>query len=218
MGLMRSLARKHFERTMAAAQSTAAAATGEAALGSTYDTMLARLRTHKAALKQIQSIKAKIEAKRGFLPDYDAYCEGVLASDAGVQDDVLMTVMVWRLDAGLYAEALDIAAYALRHGLAMPDGFSRGAATAIVEEIADAALDSPALAEFIRQAVDLTAECDMPDEVRAKANKALGLAVKETDPAAAIGYLRAALELDPKCGVKTELGRLEKAAAKADGT
>ncbi len=217
---MRSLARSHFERTMAAKQSKAAAATGDDAQGSTYDGMLTRLRAHKIALKGIKSRKAKIAAKRGYLPDYEAYVEGVLASDAGVQDDVLMTVMVWRLDAALYAAALDIAAYALRHGLAMPEGFSRDAATAVLEELADAALDStdPALAEFVRQAIDLTAESDMPDEVRAKANKALGLALKNSDPAAASDYLKAALELDPKCGVKTELGRLEKAAAKADGT
>ncbi|MDY8569877.1 phage terminase small subunit, partial [Escherichia coli] len=35
-------------------------------------------------------------------------------------DDILMTVMLWRLDTGDIAGALEIARYALKYGLTMP--------------------------------------------------------------------------------------------------
>ncbi len=211
---MPSLARRHFERTLAAKQATNAAKSPAATLGSMNDRVATLMLGHRHALKQIQSVKAKIEAKRGFLPEYAAYVDGVLSSGAGVQDDALMTVMVWRLDAGDYEGALAIAAYALRHDLVMPPGFNRDTATAVVEEIADAALKETGAVpvETVQAALDLTDGHDMPDEVRAKARKALGLALKDTDLAAAIDHLKAALDLDPKCGVKTELNRLLKQA------
>ena len=125
-----------------------------------------------------------------------------------------MTVMVWRLDAGQFAGALAIAAYALVHDLVMPSGFDRDVATAVVEEIAEASLkDVNAVpVDTLREALNLTDGHDMPDEVRAKAHKAIGLALKDTDAGAAIEHLKAAYDLDPKCGVKTELNRLVKHA------
>ncbi len=45
-------------------------------------------------------------------------CRGspVLADGRGAQDDIVMTVMLWRLDAGDIAGALEIAPYALKYG------------------------------------------------------------------------------------------------------
>lgn len=225
-------ARKHFERTLAqreAAARGAAASTGgrdtpaaTSAAMPLSDRMLITLRGHKAALKGIQSRVKKAEAKAGFLPDYDAYVEGILAADSGGQDTVLVTVMLWRIDAGLYAQAMEIAAYAVRHALAMPEQFARDLPTTLIEELAEHALADPENADLrfaLDFALDLVADVDMPDEVRAKGLKSLGLMLVDDDKDRAAGLLDAALRLDPKCGVKTELGRLRKAldaAAAAD--
>lgn len=225
-----SLARKHFERTRAEREATLANAdhTGtkiNSASMPLADRMLMKLQGHKAALKGIQSRRRKAEAKREFLPDYDAYVDGVLAADNGSQDTVLVTVMLWRIDAGLYAAAMEIAAYAVRHGLSMPEGFNRDLATTVIEELADHALaadssDNVELRDALDFGLELVADVDMPDEVRAKAMKALGTLLQDTEPGRTAELWTHALELDPKCGVKTQLDRLRKAinaaAAEAD--
>ncbi|MBK5910140.1 hypothetical protein CCR85_01360 [Rhodothalassium salexigens] len=214
-----SIARDHFVRTRAAAEAGRAAA-DPAVPGpglSQASAMLLSLRAHKAALKGIQSRVRKAEAKAGFLPDYAAYVDGVLAADTGQQDTVLVTVMLWRIDAGQYAAAMEIAGYALRHDLAMPDGFSRDLPTALVEELAEhaaaAAEPGAELCQALDTALDLAAERDMPDEVRAKGLKALGGMLQATDRERTERLWSEALSLDPKCGVKTQLERLRKAMA-----
>ncbi|MBN4688500.1 terminase, partial [Escherichia coli] len=107
-----------------------------------YELMLAKLAEDRRRLKEVQSIERKIEIKRQILPDYAPWVQGALEAGRGGQDAVLMTVMVWRIDVGDFAGALDIAAYALRHGLVLPDQYQRDAATLIAEEIADQALAS----------------------------------------------------------------------------
>lgn len=211
-----SLASKHYHRVLAQRQASGTSPTPAAAATSKMpmaDRMLALLRGHKAALKNIQSRQRKAAAKRDYLPEYDAYIDGVLAADNGGQDTVLVTVMLWRIDAGQYEAATEIAAYAMRHGLAMPEGFKRNLPSAVVEELADAAGTDPDNAELcdaLDSVLDLATNLDMPDEVRAKGCKALGMMVRETEPERAIDLWDAALELDPKCGVKTERDRLRK--------
>lgn len=216
-----SLARRHFQTVTAG---TAAVAVAEGALPPPlHGRMVAMLSAHQANLKAIKSRKAKIEAKRGFLPDYTAYIEGVLAADAGGDDLVLVTIMVWHIDVGDYPAALAIADYAIRHRLELPAIFRRDLQTTLVEEIADAALLILAAAEplpdgtadALERALDLTEGADMPDEVRAKAYKALGLTRRDSDPADALKSLRLALSFDPACGVKTEIGKLERQLAGA---
>lgn len=220
---MASLARTHILRVQAEKQSASRPAAAPAA-GSQAERMAALMSTHQAALKTIKSRTAKIEAKRGYLDEYAPYVDGVLAADNGGQDDVLVTVMVWRVDTGDLDGALAIAEYALRHGLSSPPAFARDVAATVLEEIADGALihgleDSARVAMVgpLTEALSLTAECDMPDEVRAKGHKALGLAMRDDDPEAALEHLRAALRLDPRATVKAEIAKLEKALAdKAD--
>ena len=89
--------------------------------GSAYELTLAQLHAHMRTLKDIKSVERKIEAKRTMLADFDAYLNGVLLADAGGQDTVLSTVLVWHLDAGNWARALELATYAMRHGVALPD-------------------------------------------------------------------------------------------------
>ncbi len=215
-----SLARFHFQRTVAAREATATRAlpggvmADTASYGTMAERIAAQLAMHAATLKALKSRTAKIEAKRDMLPDYTAYIDGVIAADAGAQDPVVTTIMLWRLDIGDWDGALGIAAYAIGHRLAMPESFSRDVPTTVLEEIADAALalsePSATMIDRLQTALELTGDCDMPDEVRAKAHKALGLIIDATDPERAIVHLETALALDPKSGVKTALTRLKK--------
>lgn len=207
-----SIARKHFEKTLAAKQAAGKPGATAATATDISTKMQALLAMHKSVLKAIQSKKEKANVKAEFLPEYAGYVEGILEAETGDQDDVIMTVMIWRLDAGDYAGALEIAGYAIDHGLAMPVHFNRDVATTVLEEIADRATDDPGadLVGPLGDAITLTHDCDMPDEVRAKAHKALGNLLLDSDPAKALEHLKIALEFNPKCGVKTLIGKVEK--------
>lgn len=213
---MTSIARRHFEKTLAAK------AAGNSPVASfapnIHERIFASLKMHQAQLKNVQSLKAKIDAKRKFLPDYVAYVDGILAAGNGAQDDILITIMIWRLDCDDYDGAFEIAAYALRHNLKMPERFKRDLPTSLVEEIADNALtaidagidNAEPVIMALRDVLELTEKSDMPDEVRAKAHKALGKLLLATDPANALNHLKVAFDFDPKCGVKTQIAQIEK--------
>lgn len=213
-------AQKHFLATRAH-QEAQQAAPGESMAGATgYELMLAKLAEDRRRLKQIQSIELKIDYKRTILPEYAAYVAGALAGGKGAQDDVLTSVMVWHLDCADYAEALPIAKYALRHRMTLPDQYQRTTATLIAEEVAEGELrkhtaKEPMEAMAICQTIDLTLDHDMPDPVRAKLYKAAGYAMREEGQAqAAIDYLRRAMTLHDKVGVKRDIELLERALAK----
>ncbi len=223
---MKSPAQRHYER-VSAEQAAASVAPGESLAGaSAYELMLAKLASDRRRLKSIASIERKIDVKRAeLLPEYVDYVAGALAGGRGAQDDVLTTVMIWRVDAGDFAGALDIARYAITHRMTLPDQYDRPLATAIAEEFAEAALAafkkggtltgmSSAQLDEIAQ---LTGSADMHDQVRAKLHKALGYVAEQTgDGKAALEHLRRALELDSRAGVKQDIARLEKAGI-ADG-
>jgi len=219
-------ARRHFQR-VSAAEASASAEVGEPINANAYELQLARLYEDKRRLKDVQSIERKIEIKRQILADYAPWIDGVLEAGRGGQDAVLMTVMVWRIDAGDYLGALQIAEYALRFGLVLPEQYKRDTATIVAEEISDAAL----LAISTGAAFDLTVlqiteqltrTHDMPDEVRAKVHKALGLSfaavMKEGTPIdlaranaeEALEHLRRAFNLFDRVGVKKDIERLER--------
>lgn len=140
------------------------------------------------------------------LPKYAAWAEGVLAAGGAQQDDVLMYVMLWRIDAGDYAGALEIGRHALRHGWVMPLG-NRNVQTVLAEEMADAAQSAMLAAtgfdaDLLLQTLELTDGLDMPDQSRARLHKAIGAVLSESNPASALNHLNHALQLDPRCGVK----------------
>lgn len=192
-------------------------------------------------LKQIQSVQAKIAAKREMLPEYAAWCEGLVkaAEDRGVAvaDEILPTIMVWRIDTGDYTGALKLAAHVLRHKLPMPARYNRTAATLIVEEIAEAALRDLGKGQsfsldILNATDDLTADEDIFDEVRAKLAKAIGMefhrrsgiidaagdhaeaAVLRTTARAAFARAR---DLHERCGVTKLIERLDRAISKDAG-
>lgn len=209
-----SPARAHWERALAEAR--AAEEPASRADANAYELMLAKLAEDRRRLHDIQSIERKIEVKRELLPEYEPWVEGVLAGDHGVQDDVLMTVMVWRVDVGDLAGALRIAAYALVHDLAMPDQYKRTTACLIAEEFADSVLKSTEpipgeTTEILMTTAEALADQDMPDEVRAKLMKAIGYGLDQMgNKEAALEALNRARELHDKVGVKKDIERIER--------
>lgn len=224
-----SPAKSHFQAAAAALAAAAAGPADSMAGRTVYEQQLAQLLQDRLRLKQVQSTQAKAELKRQLLGAYADYVSGVLEGGNGAQDEVLVTVMIWRIDAGEFAGALDIAAYVLRHGLLMPDRFERTPGCLIAEEVAEGALAAQKAGQtfdldiLIRTAA-LTDEHDMPDEARAKLYLAIGRAeladVDEDRPGrpgqlvSAIEMLRKAIGLHDRCGGKKDLERAERLAKK----
>lgn len=186
-----------------------------------YEQMLMQLVEDQRQLKRTQSTEKKAELKRGMIPKYTEWVTGVLAGEGTRQDDVAMTLLIWRIDAGDYAGALEIGRHALSHGWVLPSRFNRTTATAIAEEFADAAMRAfdaglPFSAALLTQALDLTDPHDMPDQSRARLHKALGYALRENDQAvAAHNHLTRALQLDNRVGVKKDIEQLARQLRKA---
>jgi hypothetical protein len=229
-----SPAQQHFQRTVAA-KAAAATAQGEVVAGSDYDLIFAKLVTDKQRLKQIQSIQRKIDTKRTMLADYQPWIDGVLAAGQGGKDDVLSTVMVWHIDTGDFARALQIADYVIAHSLPLPDQYNRDAPTLLLDEIPDAYLQMVAQGvkldvtaiDILLHVEQLTNGKDAPDQARAKLHKALAYAylgqIGEDDlsgeqlPVAqtAMTHLLRALDLFNGIGVKKDIERLERRIKKA---
>lgn len=174
------------------------------------------LRQHQRDLKRIQSFERKAQYKQKILPLYVPWVDEVLKGQSGVQDDVLMFVMLWRIDAGDYAGALDIAEYALKHRLKMPGQQTRSTGCAVAEEMADAAsrhyaLKNPLPLSLLERTFALTLQEDMPDKVKAKLYKYLGFSQRDNQfSTLALISLKRALSLDKNVGAKTDIKQLEK--------
>jgi hypothetical protein len=220
-----------------AAQEAAAAAPAALMDGATgYEVMLAKLQQDQFRLKQIQGNEAKAKLKVELLPEYVPYVEGVLSAGQGAQDDVLVTLMVWRFDAADFEGGLQIAEYVLRHQLLMPDRFNRTTGCLVAEEVATAALNAQKASKpfplvILNRTAELTADQDMPDEARAKLVLAQGRAQlvqlnyeaeKLTQDELAwlqfgIDLLKRAIELHNSCGGKKDLERAERLLKKHAG-
>ncbi|GLK49626.1 hypothetical protein GCM10017620_25990 [Brevundimonas intermedia] len=202
---------------------------------------LIMLQEDKRRLKQLQSQERKIELKRELLPNYRDWCNGILASgrgDRGPLDSIFTTILMWTIDVGDYMTALPMAEHVLRYGLEMPAHVKRTPAVFIVEQIAEAAIASYDLADdaaepfphaVLPMVEDLIAavDADMPDEVTAKLQKAIGRAIlagadleDEDDvrvrQAQTLKHYLRAIQLDPRSGVKGDVTRLKKALGKAE--
>lgn len=225
-------AQKHFQRVMAERHGKTDEQSDTARTA--HEQIMHRLRMDQSALKRVQSDQAKAAMKRQLLPHYEGWIEGTLDGDSGRQDEVIVTLMVWAIDAGDYVLAARIGRYVVTHGLLMPDRFNRTAATVLVDEIcdpilvqvkADDATDVTPYLAVLDEVADFTSGSDMPDVVRAKLCKARAFALRNgttEEQVAALELLRQALTLDAGAGVKKEIDRLarvvKKAAAAAAGT
>lgn len=225
-----SPAKRHHSRVLAALEAEKRAP-GQPMAGAThYEVQMAELHSDRLRLKQVQSEEGKAELKRQLLPKYDPYLDGVLQAEGGAQDEIVTNAMVWHIDAGSYARGLQLAGYVLRHGLKLPDRFQRTTGCLVAEEIAEAAFKVQRGGELfdlgvVAQAIELTGEQDMPDEVRAKLLLVQGRGLMATvgdEPApddqpavaTAVISLRRAIELHSACGGKKDLERAERVLKK----
>lgn len=240
---MTSLARRHRERALAAAlagtalASSAPLAANVGPEATEYQLMLAQLGEDLRALSNIQSIERKIDTKRAMIVGYQAWVDGALRAGGegrATQDEIVTTMLVWYIDTADWIMALQVAVHVLSHGLALPERYKRTPATLIAEEIADAALADVSAVDHgtLIATAEVTAKHDMPDQVRAKLNKALGRNLQHQasifDPdanaafaggkpaliSAALDALRRALKLDEKVGVKKDIETLERELSK----
>ncbi|HCD1849188.1 MULTISPECIES: phage terminase small subunit [Klebsiella pneumoniae complex] len=218
-------AQKHFQRVMAERHGKTDEQSDTARTA--HEQIMHRLRMDQSALKRVQSDQAKAAMKRQLLPHYEGWIEGTLDGDSGRQDEVIVTLMVWAIDAGDYALAARIGRYVVTHGLLMPDRFNRTAATVLVDEICDPILvqvkaddttDVTPYLTVLDEVADFTAGSDMPDVVRAKLCKARAFALRNgttEEQTTALALLRQALTLDAGAGVKKEIERLARVVKKA---
>ena len=218
-------AQKHFQRVMAERHGKTYEQSDTARTA--HEQIMHRLRMDQSALKRVQSDQAKAAMKRQLLPHYEGWIEGTLDGDRGRQDEVIVTLMVWSIDAGDYALAARIGRYVVAHSLLMPDRFNRTAATVLVDEICDPILvqvkaddttDVTPYLSVLDDVADFTAGSDMPDVVRAKLCKARAFALRNgttEEQTTALALLRQALTLDAGAGVKKEIERLARVVKKA---
>ncbi|EET0749862.1 TPA: terminase endonuclease subunit [Escherichia coli] len=180
-----------------------------------YEQMLVKLAEDRRTLKNIRSNERKAEKKRELLPFYAPWVAGVLADGRGAQDDIVMAVMLWRLDAGEIAGALEIATYALKYGLT--SDHRRTTPYMLVEEVALAALrlrdaGEPVDLVLLLTTLSLTDGADVPDMVRARLHKVTGLTLRDAGQSAeALTQFQRAMQLDRNAGVRKEIERLERA-------
>ncbi|MBA4079643.1 MAG: terminase [Novosphingobium sp.] len=200
------------------------------AAGQEYAVLRAVLHDNLRKLQDVESHEARIPMKREFLQEFRAWVIGVIDADRPVQDEIVMTCLVWLIDCEAFEDALVVGRFALKHGLALPERYNRTTACFLREEIAEAALKSPAAVphEILVEIDQLTAEADMPDQAKAKLDKALGRSwiaraadfdpSDETGPAGGaaafasqgLTHLQRALKLNAKVGVKKDIERAEK--------
>ena len=218
-------AQKHFQRVMAERHGKTDEQSDTARTA--HEQIMHRLRMDQSALKRVQSDQAKAAMKRQLLPHYEGWIEGTLDGDSGRQDEVIVTLMVWAIDAGDYVLAARIGRYVVVHGLLMPDRFNRTAATVLVDEICDPILvqvkaddttDVTPYLAVLDEVAEFTAGSDMPDVVRAKLCKVRAFALRNgttEEQITALELLRQALTLDAGAGVKKEIDRLSRVVKKA---
>ncbi|MBD8236978.1 terminase endonuclease subunit [Pseudomonas fluorescens] len=220
-----SIAQAHQRRARAAMEAAKTAPRQSMAGATAYEHQLNQLLQDRLRLKAIQSNEGKAALKLQLLPEYIPYVEGVLGAGNGAQDDVMTTVMVWRVDVEDYSGALDIADYVLKHKLIMPDRFERTTGCLVAEEIATAALKAQKAngsfdLDILHRTVELTDAEDMPDQARAKLYLATGRAtldgITAEEPGqpgqiqAGIDLLKRAIELHDGCGGKKDLDGAER--------
>lgn len=207
------------------------------AAGQEYAALRVLLHDNLRTLSDIASHEARVPVKVEMARAFAPWIDGVLtaAGEQGfqaAQDEILVTNFVWAIDYRDFDYALRLGAHAIRHGLAMPEKFTRTPACYLAEEIAEIAnaeFDAVSI-EHLLAVQALVEGKDMHDAVRAKLLKGIGRRfarkAEDFDPAAdnapaggkaayvaeALENLRRALQLDKNVGVKKDIERLERAA------
>lgn len=218
---MLSPARRHRLQALAAK----AAANAENEFGgvredaSVYMLQLAELKNDQNLLRNVKSEIERAQYKATLIPKYMPYVEGVLSIEErapDLKDDVVTTIMLWCFDAGMFEEGLRIAEFALKHGLSMPDTFSRDTASIVAEEIGNAAKAAYAEGQvfditILEKANTLISTFSMHDQIRAKLYVAMGRTYLQKELyALAVTFLKRAIKHNENCGGKQELQKAER--------
>lgn len=205
-----------------------------------YASLKAKLYANLRTLQDIQSHEDRQPKKREFAAEFAPWIQGVILAGVegkATQDDIVALNLVWAIDYEDYDYAIVLATHVIRHGLVLPEPYKRKPACLIAEEIAEAALkpESTVTHKQLLATLVITLKSDMPDPVKAKLAKAIGRSfaaqAEAFDPQAdnavaggkqalltsAVDYLKRALLLDSKAGVKKELETLERKLADAGG-
>lgn len=209
---------------------------------SEYAALLSVLHDNLRTLSDTQSHEQRKPKKAEFARTFRGWIDGVLEADQPVQDEVLVTNMIWALDYRDFDYALRLARFVIEHGLTLPERYSRTPACFLAEEVAELALSQHETVphEVLVAVAWLVESHDMPDPVAAKMLKALGRSwrrkAEDFDPNAesaaaggARGYadqaaacFQRALELHEKSGVKKDIEQTaslqKKLAAETAGT
>jgi len=127
-----------------------------------------------------------------------------------------MTMLQWSLDAGDIRGTFNMARYALKHGLSVPNN-KRPTPYLFAEDVALAAMRARSAGQAVSvddllTVIDMTLPHDMPDPVRGKLHKITGLVLRDNgQPEQALIQLKRAMQLDSVAGVKKDIEQLERA-------
>lgn len=187
--------------------------------GSEYELMLATLDTQLRSLANIQSHSTRNDMKREYLQGWQPYIETTLAENTGVSDPIISRIWIWLLDTGDIEQSIAVGRYIMAHELPAPEGFGRTTAVIFADEIANAHRHNAdsVTSDELMEVVDLLANCDMPDEVRAKLLRASGESLADANPELALGFLSRALTLDAKVGCKKLHDEIERFLQRQSG-
>jgi hypothetical protein len=187
--MVQSLAAQHRARA-AAAVNAAVSPTRQTVIRPARQGLLwAALEADIARLKAVRSQQRKAAIKREILPKYADHLSGIINGTDFTHNETLVVLCVWAFDAGEWGTALKLAAFALQHGMKSPEGFKRSLPETLLEEAALQAKHQhhPShLRDYLTHLQELTHGADIADEVTAKFNKAWGLTLEPTNPAAAL--------------------------------
>lgn len=194
-------------------------------LGSTHSPVQnieLRLSSQMTQLKSVKSIQTKEALKAEWLPEYHGYIEGTLANPAAGQNNALIHLMVWAIDAGDYSLAIRIGQYGILNDMVMPEPYSRSIAEVLAETCAERFKTDSAVAvahtEQIQLLLEVVRGSDMVDQVYAKLYKVLGMALNDSKPVEALNAYKIALRLDSNVGVKKAIETLERQLKKGNAT
>lgn len=187
-----------------------------------YQRLLKQLHADKAILKDIKSHQDKAQAKADLLPQYAEWLAGVVASGAiSESDQITPTLLVWQIDCGLLDETMPLAQIAMTSQAQSPDEFQRTLPEIIVEQYAEkigagATISMENLQTVIEWAGAKNENGqhihNLPDVIRAKALRAAGeflLETDEPDKPRVLALFSKAVEYNPKIGLKKHIAYLQ---------
>ncbi|PID66575.1 MAG: hypothetical protein CR975_02040 [Gammaproteobacteria bacterium] len=218
-----SLCKKHFARISA---SLSQSDDGLRDNLDAYEMMLVQLHDDVLRIKSVKSTEGKNRIKAEILPNYVAWCDGVIdqltktAGQSARQDDVFAQAFVWTVDVLDLPRVAEMFAAIQVANMRLPERFKREPADFMLEQIAEAVIAGKhlPLAE-LQRLENACAGIDMHNEIRAKWCKAMGLLLESQDDASswqmAIDYFKQALQLNDKVGVKKRLNQLQSKLKKA---